>query len=118
MRWLGDICQPLSLGAHDNDALPSQQGYVVGLRQHAPLELTQEGVALLQIRRVLLELEQAIELTIGILALVGRLFDRKITGQLIGRLVNGIALERRCDIKKLCAKAVGPVQAPAERSRP
>jgi hypothetical protein len=31
------------LGAHDNDTLPSQQGYVVGLRQHTPLELTREA---------------------------------------------------------------------------
>jgi hypothetical protein len=31
------------LGTHDNDTLPSQQGYVVGLRQHTPLELTREA---------------------------------------------------------------------------
>jgi hypothetical protein len=42
MRWWRHM-PAFYLGAHDNDTLPSQQGYVVGLRQHTPLELTREA---------------------------------------------------------------------------
>src|SRR5215813_15015358 len=89
----------LHLRTHDNDALPPQQWHAIGLRQHTPLELAQQRRALLEINRSFLLLEQAIELAIDVFALVRRLLHGKVAGELIGRLIDGITLERQRNLE-------------------
>src|SRR5215207_6901972 len=69
----------LHAGTHHHNALPPQQGNIVGFRQHVGLEFPQEPVTLLRIGGILLTLEQLIERAVRILAAVGGEVDRQIT---------------------------------------